>query len=297
MNELEFFSIKIKEQYGDEYLHEILDGVANRRLVTFRVNTIKATVEEVKASLLAQGFDIRPVDFYYAAFILENKDQQSLESTLEYSSGLIYLQSLSSMIPPLVLMPKENADILDMAAAPGGKTTQMAALSSNKARITACEMNTIRAKRLEYNVTQQHASSVVVINQDSRRLDEFFSFDQILLDAPCSGSGTRIDEKSFKGLTEVLVNKSVKSQLELIKVASKHLKKGGELVYSTCSIFKEENEAIIKSILRNQNLEIVPIELKSSLWKELPSSIPGVITIMPSNLFEGFFIAKLRKKS
>ena len=90
------------------------------------------------------------------------------------------------MLPPIVLNPKENYDILDMAAAPGGKTTQIAALTQNNAHITACEMNQIRLERLKYNVEKQGASSVYVMKQDARRIDDFFSFDQILLDAPCS---------------------------------------------------------------------------------------------------------------
>ena len=107
-----------------------------------------------------------------------------------YKNGKIYLQSLSSMLPPIVLNPMPKNDILDMTAAPGGKTTQIAALSNNEANITACEINKIRAERLRYNLDKQGASSVFVMLEDARNIDNFFSFDQILLDSPCSGSGT-----------------------------------------------------------------------------------------------------------
>ena len=100
-----------------------------------------------------------------------------------YKDGKIYLQSLSSMLPPIILEPQEGKDILDMAAAPGGKTTQMAALSNNKAHITACEMNNIRIEKLKYNVEKQGATCVYVMQKDSRQIDDFFSFDQILLDS------------------------------------------------------------------------------------------------------------------
>ena len=90
------------------------------------------------------------------------------------------------MLPPIILEPKENTDILDMAAAPGGKTTQLAALTQNKAHITACEMNKIRCERLKYNIEKQGATSVYIMQEDSRKINDFFSFDQILLDAPCS---------------------------------------------------------------------------------------------------------------
>ncbi len=101
-----------------------------------------------------------------------------------------------------------------MAAAPGGKTTQMAALVNNKARITACEMNAIRAERLKYNIEKQGASSVYVMITDSRKIDDFFSFDRILLDAPCSGSGTLYseDENRKKHLHLKLIQKSIKAQ-------------------------------------------------------------------------------------
>ena len=112
------------------------------------------------------------------------------------------MQSLSSMLPPVILEPKEGKDILDMAAAPGGKTTQMAALTNNKAHITACEMNNIRIEKLKYNLEKQGASCVYVMNKDSRQIDDFFSFDQILLDSPCSGSGTIDLNKVWKTATE-----------------------------------------------------------------------------------------------
>ena len=94
------------------------------------------------------------------------------------------------MIPPLVLAPRQGETVLDMAAAPGGKTTQMAALSGNAALITACEKNRIRAERMQFNLQRQGATRVSVMVEDARRLDDLFSFDRILLDAPCSGSGT-----------------------------------------------------------------------------------------------------------
>ena len=100
------------------------------------------------------------------------------------------MQSLSSMLPPIILNPKLKADILDMAAEPGGKTTQIAALSNNLANIKACELNKIRLERLKYNIQKQGATNVYVMEKDARLLDDFFCFDQILLDAPCSGSGT-----------------------------------------------------------------------------------------------------------
>ena len=203
------------------------------------------------------------------------------------------------MLPPIILEPKENSDILDMAAAPGGKTTQMAAISNNKSHITACERNAIRAEKLKYNIEKQGASCVFCMVKDSREIDDFFSFDQILLDAPCSGSGTLDlqNEKLNKYFTETLIEKSVKTQKQLLNKAIKILKKGSEMVYSTCSILQEENEEVIQSILKTGKVEIVPIEIeKLGNLPVLPTSIKGTLCLMPNEYFEGFFVAKLKKK-
>lgn len=179
-----------------------------------------------------------------------------------------------------------------MAAAPGGKTTEIAAISQNKAFITACEKNKIRAERLKFNLQKQGVGSVNVMLEDARRLSDFFAFDKILLDAPCSGSGTM--SVFDNGFNMNLIDRSSKTQIELLKKALKILKPGGEVVYSTCSILKQENEEVLKKILQNNNAEIVPIELVNDI-PLLPTSINGTLCICPTDLYEGFFVAKIRK--
>jgi len=195
------------------------------------------------------------------------------------------------MLPPIIIEPKEGENILDMAAAPGGKTTQMAAITNNKAFITAVEKNKIRAERLKYNLKKQGVGCVNVMLEDARKLSDFFSFDKILLDAPCSGSGTMsIFDKNFN---EELIKRSSKIQEELLKKALKILKPGGEMVYSTCSILKQENEEILEKVLIKANAEIEPINLTEIVT--LPSKIEGTITVCPTENYEGFFVAKIRK--
>lgn len=186
-----------------------------------------------------------------------------------------------------------------MTAAPGGKTTQIAALTNNEAHITACEMNNIRIEKLRYNVEKQGAKSVYIMQKDSRNIDNFFAFDQILLDSPCSGSGTiNIEDKNLnKYFTEKLIEKSVKSQKALLRKAIKILKQGGTMVYSTCSILQKENEEILKDIIAtNTNIQVVPIEFQG---KEevpcLPTKIAGTMCVRPTEYYEGFFVAKLKK--
>lgn len=288
----------LEAQYGREWTEKIAQGFAQMRKVTLRVNTLKTSVEEAKAQLHAAGLVLTPVSWSGEAFIVENARESALEQLPMYENGEIYLQSLSSMLPPLLLEPKEGACILDMAAAPGGKTTQMASLSGNKALITACEMNKIRAQRLEYNVKKQGATRVNVMVTDSRRLDDLFQFDQILLDAPCSGSGTVLKtETGFTGgFSKVLMDRCAKTQEEMLRKALRLLKPGHEMVYSTCSIMEKENENILRRVIKNGAAEIVPFDTaRFADVPLLPTSVEGAMLVCPTELYEGFFAVKIRK--
>ena len=298
MNLPEFLIDKLKLQYGQELTEEIINGYSKKRVTTFRVNTLKSNKEEIENVLNSLNIEYENVSWSEDAFILKNVNELDIEKMDIYKDGKIYLQSLSSMIPPIVLMPKEGKDILDMAAAPGGKTTQMAALSNNKAHITACEMNNIRIEKLKYNLEKQGASCVYVMQKDSRQIDDFFSFDQILLDSPCSGSGTLYleDPNLNKYFTKVLVDKSTKAQFALLKKALRILKPGEEMVYSTCSILQEENEEIVRKAMATTKCEIVKIEFEGmDKLPLLPSKIDGTLCIKPTELYEGFYVAKIRK--
>lgn len=294
----EFLIGKLEDQYGKELKNSILNGFSKKRKVTFRVNTLKASVQEIEELLKKENIEFDKVVWSKEAFIIKNAREEEIKKLDIYDQGKIYLQSLSSMLPPIVLKPKEGNDILDMAAAPGGKTTQMAALSNNKAHITACEMNNIRIEKLKYNVEKQGASCVYIMQKDSRQIDDFFSFDQILLDSPCSGSGTLDVENvnTEKYFTPKLIEKSTKSQYTLLKKALKILKPGHEMVYSTCSILKEENEEIVRKVLKETKAEIIKIEFDGiEDLPILPVNIDGTLCVMPTEEYEGFFIAKIRK--
>ena len=289
----------LNKQYGNDITEKIINGYTYKRPVTFRVNTLKSDIETIESELIKLKIEFTKATWSKEAFILHNITEKDIEQLDIYKEGKIYMQSLSSMLPPIILEPKADFDILDMAAAPGGKTTQIAALSQNKAHITACEMNPIRAERLKYNIDKQGASSIYCMVKDARNIDDFFSFDQILLDAPCSGSGILniCNNKLKENFTEKLIKKCVSSQISLIKKAINILKTGSEMVYSTCSILECENEEIINTALKTGRVEIVPIE--SNVFSEelplLPAKIKGTIAIAPDKLYEGFFVAKLKK--
>ncbi len=288
----QFLEEILQKQYNNEITNKIIEGYKEQRNVTLRINTIKTTKEKIKECLNQAKIEFQEIEWNRDALIIKNAREEEIRKLEIYENGEIYLQSLSSMLPPIILDPKEGENILDMAAAPGGKTTQMAAITNNKAFITAVEKNKIRAERLKYNLQKQGVGCVNVMLEDARKLSDFFSFDKILLDAPCSGSGTMsIFDKNFN---EELIKRSSKTQEELLKKALKILKPGGEMVYSTCSILKQENEEILEKVLAKANAEIEPINLMENIVA-LPSKIEGTITVCPTENYEGFFVAKIRK--
>ena len=288
----QFLKDMLEEQYGEEITKQIIEGYAKQRYVTLRANKIKTTVEDIKQQLETNNIKYKEVEWYKEALIIENVREDEIRKMQMYENGEIYLQSLSSMLPPIVLEPKSGENILDMAAAPGGKTTQIATMTENKAFITACEKNKIRAERLKYNLQKQGATCVNIMTEDARQLSDYFSFDKILLDAPCSGSGTKnvFDDRFSKEL----IQKSCKTQETLLKKAINILKPGGEMIYSTCSILKQENEEILNKVLRKGKIEIVPIKLDKEI-PTLPAKVEGTICVLPTELYEGFFVAKIKK--
>ena len=291
----EFLINKIKDEYQEDY-QKILNGYNSNRVNSLRINTIKSNFDEITNILKSNNISYDTVSWYQDALIISD-DLNKIKELKIYKEGKIYFQSLSSMIPPLVLNPLSNELILDMTSAPGGKTTQIAALSNNAAMITATEKNKIRSDRLKYNIEKQGAKKVSILNVDARKLDEYFMFDKILLDAPCSGSGTLLSKNDNKDFNEDLINRSIKFQHDLINEAIKHLKSGGDLIYSTCSILKEENELILESILNDPSLSLVNItEIDTSKFPLLPSKYNEVLTICPTEYFEGFFVAKIHKQ-
>lgn len=294
MNETpEFLRTLLSNQYGDALTEKIIAGYAETRPVTLRVNRLKTDASSVKKQLTAAAISFREAESGPDALIVENVREAELKQTDLYRRGEIYLQSLSSMLPPLVLGAQAGENVLDMTAAPGGKTTQISALTGGKAMITACERDKIRAGRLRYNVEKQGAPRVTVIECDASALDDFFRFDKILLDAPCSGSGT-VNLRVPVKISPKLIENCARMQEKLLAKALRLLKRGSTMVYSTCSVLRSENESILEKVLPAAGAEIVPVEGFSFL--PLLPSLKGTLCVMPDRLYEGFFVAKIMKK-
>lgn len=284
----------------------IFRGIAEKRYTTLRVNTLKYNIQDLMRYFKDINIKFERILWYKDALIIKNANEKEIQKLEIYQKGYIYLQSLSSMVPPLVLDPKEGENILDLTAAPGSKTTQIAALMNGKGHILANELDKLRCERLKYNVNSQGAEIVEVVNGRGEKIGENYKeqFDKVLLDTPCSGEGrfTIYNVQSYKTWSTKIVNDLAKMQKKLFKSAYDALKPNGTLVYSTCTLNKEENEYILDWALKNLNVKLVDIntEIKSAIPAfndGLDKTINKAIRILPSKQMEGFFVAKLIKNS
>lgn len=284
----------IKNEYPSCY-QEIIENMMKKRSNAFRINTLLSSKDQVLSSLDKLNIKYHKVDISDFSYLVDSSNQELMNLDL-FKEGKIYLQSISSQIPPLVLDLDKNMDILDMCAAPGGKTSEIAQIVNNSSNIMACEENKIRCEKLKYNLSHLGCKNINVMLTDARKLDSFFRFDSILLDAPCSGSGTINIEnnKDLSYFSLLLVKNSAKTQKALLKKAIEILKPGSSMVYSTCSILKEENEEVVKTVL-NKNVVLEDININIDEACLLESSLDKVLTIKPSTNYEGFFIAKIKK--
>lgn len=283
---------------------KILAGMAGKRNTTLRVNTLKYNIQDLMRYFREINIKFERVNFYKDALIIKNANEKDIQKLDIYEKGYIYLQSLSSMVPPLVLGVKENENILDMASAPGSKTTQISAMMKNTGYIVANELDKIRCERLKFNVENQGVTNAEIINGYGEKLGDKYpeSFDRVLLDTPCSGEGRFIAEipGTYRNWSVRSVKELSKIQRKLIKSGYNALKPGGIMVYSTCTLNLEENENILRWALENLNLKMMNIDIK------VKGAIPGdsintklgiekTIKILPTKEMEGFFVAKLRK--
>lgn len=298
------FVESLYENYTPLSVDKILSGMSGNRSTTLRVNTLKYSIQDLMKELKSSNIKFERVPWFRDALIIKNKKEKDIQNLEIYDKGYIYLQSLPSMIPPLVLEPKEGEKVLDMTAAPGSKTTEMAMLMKNKGKILANELDKLRCERLKYNVNMQGAEIVKVINQRGEKLGNLYpnNFDKVLLDAPCSGEGRFLanDVKTYRNWSKKSVTQLAKLQKKLFKSAYDALKPGGVMVYSTCTLNKEENEDVLEWAIDNLNLKIIDIKIEinegiSAFTEGRDISIGKAIRILPSKDMEGFFVAKLKK--
>lgn len=224
---------------------------------TVRVNTLKTTRERTMEELSQFGFDAK-VTTYSPDGLTISKPSMPIRDTTCYSAGHIQVQDEASQLIVRLVDPKPGDNIIDICAGVGGKTTHLAAMMNNRGSITALDINTEKIESLRINAKRLGVTIVDTYVGDARKKPEntfFERFDKILIDAPCSGLGTLRRNPEIKWRTTPEdVNKCSILQKALLECAARYLKDGGSLIYSTCTITPEENEAVIEDfIVRHRN--------------------------------------------
>lgn len=298
---------KFKERYSkltdwDSFIKYSLEYL--RRSI--RVNTLKISIDEVK-SRLEKEWVLTQVPWCSEGFWLKhNEGRRDVGNLTEHCLGYIYVQEACSMIPPIVLDPQPGEAVLDMSAAPGSKASQIAQYMQNKGVLVANDYQSARIKPLGLNMQRMGITNSIITLMEGRFFRQL-NFDRILLDAPCSGTGTI--RKSFKTLriwNPVMVKRLSGTQKQLIETAFNNLKKGGVMVYSTCSLEPEEDEGVISFLLdKHADAQLDDINLEGLNHGDAIAEFDGVsfnhevkkcLRIWPQdNDTEGFFIAKIRK--
>ena len=304
--------------FGKSNTQKIL-ATFKARPTTFRVNTLKNDRVEVLQILQQKGFKVKRVPWLADAFILENKSQSELMKTDLFTDGKIYLQSLASMVPVVVLDPKAGDKVLDLTSAPGSKTSQMAMMMGKVGELVANELDKIRFEKLAHNMkllgvedSEKDDWDFELVNEDGIKIFEKYSnyFDKVLLDAPCSAEA-RIDlsvRRSYSYWNEKNIKEHAFLQKKLLFSAWTCLKPGGTLVYSTCTFAPEENEGQVAWLKEKfvGEVEIEKIEInglvkgkKLDEWKgmKFDKDIGNSIRILPDKYIEGFFVVKIVKKA
>ncbi len=271
---------------------------------SIRVNTLKISVAAFLELIAPYHWQLTPVPWCEEGFWIERDDEEALPlgSTAEHLSGLFYIQEASSMLPVSALFADGNQPqrVMDVAAAPGSKTTQIAARMDNDGAILANEFSASRVKVLHANISRCGISNVALTHFDGRVFGAALpeTFDAILLDAPCSGEGVvRKDPDALKNWSVASNLEIAATQRELIDSAFHALRPGGTLVYSTCTLNQDENEAICHWLKARypEAVEFLPLaQLFAGASQALTAD--GFLHVFPQ-IFdcEGFFVARLRK--
>src|SRR3989338_193901 len=275
---------------------------------SIRVNTLKITIKELKQRL-EKNWNLEQVPWCKEGFLIEHhkKDRRDIGNLIEHSLGYFYIQEAASMIPPVILEAKPNEIVLDIAASPGSKTTQIAQYMENNGILIANDYTIDRMKPLSINLQRCGVSNAIITLMEGQWFKRSgIGFDKILVDAPCSGTGTirkSLKKKSI-GNPDILKRLSI-TKKQLIETGFNLLKENGTMVYSTCSLEPEENEAVVDFLINkyeNAKLEEIRLDIKRSNailefdGRKYNDEVKRCLRIWPQdNDTEGFFVAKLRK--
>ena len=293
-----------------EYFDSCLQRFSQDKPVSVRINTLKTNRDNVLSALKNHRIAYRPAPSFPDALILTGVTLRELSKNELITNGCLYIQSLSSQLPVLILDPKPGERVLDMCAAPGSKTTQIASRMQNQGEVLALENVKDRYYKLKSVVTRLDARIVRPRFMDARKLrPDQNAFDKILVDAPCSSEGRfQIGKKETYAYWSLRkIKEMVRKQRGLLLKATRLLKSGGVLVFSTCTFAPEENEGVVDWLLKktSDTMDVVPIAVDGiktypavTEWqgKTFRSEVSRCLRVLPDDIMEGFFIAKFTKK-
>ncbi len=301
------FLERLKKIYPKEF-SAISDSFLTKKTPAFRINYLKTDLSSLRRDLQSEYIKCKELPFPKGAFLLKSP-LRKLQNTTVYNQGHIYVQNLSSMLPVIYLDPQENDKILDLCAAPGAKTTQIASLAPN-AEVVAVEKVRVRYYKLLSNLKKQGAKSVRAYLLDGAMVKKRFpeQFNKVLVDASCSAEGRFFvhNPKSFQYWKPKKIKEMVSKQKKLLGAAFFALTQGGTIVYSTCTMAPEENEEIIDWFINKFKdcLEILPLKIPLAntkpgrqRWrnKRFSNYLARAKRVLPAKSMEGFFIAKIKK--
>lgn len=286
---------------------QFIEAMEKTRPTTIRVNTLKVKRRDLVQALVKRGMNIEPLEKWSKVGLQVFESNVPIAGTIEYLAGYYMLQAAASFLPVMALAPQEKERILDMSAAPGGKTTYIAQLMKNTGVIFANDVSEARCKSLNANIQRLGVTNCVVTNYDGTGYEKVMrNFDRVLLDAPCTGTGIISRDKSIKSSKHYDdIQRATQLQRSLILSAIDACKVGGYIVYSTCSFLVEEDEAIVSYALSKRDVEIVEMGL--------PFGRPGFTKYRhlryPDDLIhsrryfphvhnmDGFYVCKMKKRS
>ena len=278
--------------FGDERTERMLDFFNNVKYTDITVNTLKISVEDYRERLSNAGYDTRIN--YHSHLSIRILDSVNPELLPGFADGLFFVQDVASAVSASALDPKEGELIVDVCAAPGGKSFAAAILSGGKSEIHSFDLHESKLSLIKSGAERLGLSTVTVEQRDATEPDPALvgRADRVICDAPCSGLGVlgKKPDLRYKDITKL--DELIELQLKILTASSTYLKSGGYMLYSTCTINPAENEQVVEKFLAaNPDFEIAPIH--TSYMK----SDEGMIYMLPfEHLSDGFFMAKIRRK-
>lgn len=307
----EFMIDKLMDLFPLSELLEFLEANEVKRPITIRTNALKCRRRDLAQTLINRGVNLDPVGKWSKVGLVVYDSAVPIGATPEYLAGHYMLQGASSLMPVMALAPQENERILDMCAAPGGKTTYIGALMKNSGVVVANDANKERLKALVGNIHRLGVNNTIICNYDGRAFPKVMGgFDRVLLDAPCSGTGVISKDKSVKtnkSEKDVLRCSHLQKELLLAAIDSVDAQSssGGYVTYSTCSILVEENERVIDYVLNKRHVKLVSTGLvigQEGFTKFRGHHFHNTMKLARrfyphTHNMDGFFVAKLKKFS